>query len=321
MRRVRFACRADRPFALPLGDTLGPWYAFRGLIGAAITAMSTDFASTLFKPAPVEGSRERPTTPWRLKLANLFAREVTDLFSFSVDLLGEEPCALAAEFAEAVRLAGSGTAFEDWRGGNLNRFGIDVRDEDGTFLDKVGYKVIAQDLGEPIRLCDLAKAAASRWRGATGAMLVLRTLTVLSERVEGLGKGQALRTTGDISAATMVGNVLRRLCVLDIATRRDPMGRSPEALSDAVEARDAAMAALVGRFPLVCADAVTHEVEREARQAPRLRGLIGSAVFSGERLGPWVPGFVACEVLGVGESTVYGAGQVVWLPIASKEEA
>lgn len=123
MRCLIFACDADRRFELPLGETLGSYYAWRGLIGAVLTAADGDTASLLFKPGAVSRGTETPTVRWGLRLNDLYARSITRRFTLVIDLFGELPCARANVFVEAVRCAGSGQPFTDLRTGKPNPLG------------------------------------------------------------------------------------------------------------------------------------------------------------------------------------------------------
>lgn len=313
MRRLVIHCEADRPFAMPLGETLGPYFAWRGLLGAALTDASSEVARTLFKPYPVGERTEVPTVPWRLRLGSLYARAVERHFSLTIDVFGEEPCSRVSDIVHAVRMAGSGRRFRDWRSDRENVFGLDIRDEQGRHTDKVSFTVCGVDFGPSVRLWEETKNRAEVWRHVIEAHLLIQTLSVLRERDPGQRKGAVLAVTGELDAAALCGNALRRLAVLDIATRAQREERTAARLARATAGCADFVASLAARSPLECADAVTIPVERRSAQRPRLGGLMGSARFTGE-VATWLPAFVACEWLGIGESTAYGAGQVRWLP-------
>jgi hypothetical protein len=320
IRTVRLACEADRPFAFPAAGTLEPYYILRGLIGAALTAKSRELERALFKPAPLRDlggadHSELPGTPWRLRLSHLYARDIPRRFEFNIDIFGEEPCDLASELVAAVRLAGSGAPYRDWRTGTRRRWGLQLPSVGGRLPETVPFEVVDVDTGAAVRLADICEQTASRWQAARGATLVFRTLTVLKEKVGGMSNGVSLAVTGDVDAAALVGNVLRRLAVLDFATRRNPAERRWSQLRAALAEKDRVLTAVAAEFPLRCTDAITVPLEWGIGRQRRLRGLIGSTCFEGTAFEPWCVGFTASELLGVGESTSYGAGQVKWVPL------
>lgn len=319
VRRVTLTCQAERPFALPAAGTLEPYYILRGLIGAAITARSRELGRELFKLEPLRdlGGREQsetPGTPWRLRLSHLYAREVPCRFNLEIDIIGEEPCDLADELIAAVRLAGSGEPYRDWRTGCRRRWGLQIPSCEGRPSGIVVFAVVDAKTSAPARLGDACDALAGHWRNARGALLVLRTLVILREREQGRARGTPLAVTGELNAATLIGNVLRRLTVLDFTTRRNPAERRWSDLRAALAEKERVLAAVAAEFPLYCDDAITVPLEWRIGRQRCMRGLIGSARFSGSALEPWCLGFAACELLGIGESTSYGAGQVAWVP-------
>lgn len=321
IRRVTVSCEAARPFAFPSAGTLEPYYVLRGLIGGAITARSRELGQALFKPEPLrdlggDDHSEEPGAPWRLRLSHLYGRDIIRRFDLVVDLIGEEPCHLVAELVAAVRLAGSGAPYRDWRTGRLRHWGIEIPSGGNTPPARVGFEVVAADTPAAMRLGDVVDKSASHWKRARGAMLVFRTLTILTSRMEGMRKGVPLAFTGEVDALSLIRNALRRLAVLDFATRRNPAERRWCDLRAALAQKERAMSAAAAEFPLQCRDAVTVPLELAIRGNRSLRGLVGSANFTAPRLEPWQLGFAACEILGVGESTSYGAGQVAWLPVS-----
>jgi hypothetical protein len=317
MRQLTLWCEAPGPFSLPLGETLGPYYAWRGLIGAAITETSTDLTRSLFKLEPMRDPEsastcEAPTVPWRMRLAHLYAREIPARFALIIDIFGEEPCNRAEEMVEVVRMAGSGASYTDWRTRRQTKWGLNVRDEDGRPVGKVCYEVAGADLGSPRSFNELCGEQQSRWQRERVAVCTFRTLTVMTERPGRAARGVPLAVTGDIDAAGLIGNALRRLIVLDHATRRERS--SIVELEAALAEAKTYVTALRAEAPMICSDVVTVPLQRRSPQRPRLSGLIGSARFAGGPLAAWCAGFLACEWLGIGESTAYGAGQVSFLP-------
>lgn len=322
IRTVRISCEANRSFAFPAEATLEPYYALRGLIGAAITTRSRELERCLFKLQPLRdlGSSEcseSPGTPWRLRLSHLYAREIPRRFDLVIDLFGEEPCDLAPELIDAVRLAGSGRLYRDWKTGRQRRWGLNVGDRgrDGNRKGLLTFDVLAANASNSRCIGDHLAAVAEAWRGARAATLVFRTLTILTSRIEGVRKGVPLAMTGDIDAVALIDNTLRRLALIDIATRRDPAERRRTHLRAVIAEKDRTLLAAAAEFPLRCVDAITIPVECPIAGGRRLRGLMGSATFDTDGALPWLPGFAACEMLGIGESAAYGAGQVSWLPI------
>jgi hypothetical protein len=314
VRRLRLTCAAARPFAFPAAGTLEPYYILRGLIGGALTARSRELERALFKPEPLRdlgGSEhsEIPGTPWRLRLSHLYGREIDRRFDIVVDLLGEEPCERFAELIDAVRLAGSGAAHRDWRSGGRRRWGLQIP----ASQTPVTFTVVDAEVRAPERVRDRCEAAAAHWREAREALLVFRTLTILRERVDG-GRGAPLAMTGEVDATALARNALRRLAVIDAATRRHPAERTRSRLRAMLAEQGRVIAALAAEFPLRCTDAVTVPIEWSIGRQRTMRGLIGSARLNGS-LEPWCAGLTACELLGVGESTAYGAGQVACVPL------
>lgn len=320
VRQIRLTCQASRAFAFPSAGTLEPYYILRGMIGAALTARSRELGLALFKPDSLrdlggDARSEAPGTPWRLRLSHLYAREIACRFDFEIDLFGEEPCDRAAELVDAVRLAGSGEPYHDWRSGGLRRWGLQIPSFDGRQSETVAFEVVNVRAPAPVQLGSLCNERTARWRKARSALLVFRTLTILREKSEGMGSGTPLAVTGELNAAALIGNALRRLAVLDFATRRDPIERRWPDLRATVAEKERVLAAVAAEFPLRCADAVTVPLQWSIGRQRSLRGLIGSARFEGTAFEPWCLGFTACELLGVGESTSYGAGQVTWVPL------
>lgn len=320
VRRLRIICEAPHAFAFPALGTLEPYYVLRGLIGGALTAHSRELERALFKPAPLRDlggtdHSEAPGTPWRLRLSHLYGREIRRRFEIVIDLLGEEPCDRMAELLDAVRLAGSGQPHRDWRNGMQRRWGMRIAAADTGPATTLTFAVVNVDADSPRPLRARCDAAVDPWREAREALLVFRTLTILRERL-GSGRGTPLAATGHIDAAALVRNTLRRLAVLDVATRRDPAARRWNLLRAVVADQERVLAALAAQFPLRCLDAITLPLEWRIGRQRTLRGLIGSTRLGGATLEPWLAGLTVCEVLGVGESTSYGAGQVSCLPVS-----
>lgn len=321
IRTLRIHCEAERPVAFSARGTLEPYGVMRGLIGAAITASSRELERALFKLPPLRESgsvdeSEAPGTPWRLRLSHLYAREVKARFEIVIDLFGEEPCDLAGELIAAVRLAGSGGSYRDWRTGRQRRWGIDLAARGARKESAVPFDVIDIDMTPARCLADLVGDMSGLWRYATEAHLVFRTLTVLTVHRGDRVKGHPLGVTGDIDAPSLIGNALRRLVLLEVATRRDHAERKRCHLREVLAQKDRVLAAVAAAFPLNCLDAVTVPLECDV-PGRKMRGLIGSARMTTADFEPWLAGVAACELLGVGEGTAYGAGQVAWAPARS----
>lgn len=330
VRRISFLCEPEMPFAFREDGTLGPWATFRGLVGGVLTDMGADVAGRLFKPGPVvrlDGSRgESPTVPWRFRLAHLYMRDILGAFAVDVDLFGEDPCDLADVFVQAFRHAGSGESRPDWRPGHgvaHGRWGIEGLAVPSGRPARIRFRVLEARVGSVAPFGKRAARAGVGWKGVRSAMLVVRTRFIQRSKEPGNPKGLLVARTGDLDGASLVGNALRRLAVLEVATRRDPHRRTDADLADSLAWKERLVEGLASRAPLVCEDVVSWSIDprldqgasraarpRGARDAP---GWVGSARFTGDGIGEWAPGFAACELLGVGEDTGYGAGQVRWL--------